>query len=157
MRAARVFLLLVLAATAAAAQYGSSDGETWLYPVDTVDVVDGDTIRARLRLGFGLDRGVSIRVMGIDTAETRGGDAITKAHGQAAKVYAAEWLEQCPALAALVVDEDKYGRAVGDLLCGDERLTTALLLERLALPYDGGNRDEIQDLHRANAAWRAKQ
>ncbi|MXW02214.1 MAG: thermonuclease family protein [Holophagales bacterium] len=158
MKIARTFLLLVLAAAAALAQtYGSPDGETWLYPVDEASAVDGDTVRVRVRLGFGLDRGVGMRLTGIDTAETRGGDDVTKAHGEAAKAYVAGWLEECPALAALIVGDDKYGRSVGDLLCGNERLTVDLLLERLAVPYDGGNREEIQDLHRANAAWRARQ
>ncbi|MXX63001.1 MAG: thermonuclease family protein [Holophagales bacterium] len=157
-RIARTFLLLVLVAAAGFAQtYGSADGETWLYPVDEASAVDGDTIRARVRLGFGLDRAVSIRLAGVDTAETRGGGEVLKAHGRAAKQYAGDWLEQCLQPAALILDEDKYGRSVGDLLCGDDRLTVDLLLERLAVPYDGGNREEIQDLHRANAAWRARQ
>ena len=150
--------MLALAAFAAAggAQFGSRDGEVWRYPVDESRVVDGDTIQVRVQMGFGLDRGIRIRLEGLDTAETRGGSAELKAHGEAAKRYVEAWIEMCRQPIAIVTGEDKYGRSIGDLECGDDLLGADLLRERLAVAYDGGDRDRLQDLHHANAEWRRK-
>lgn len=53
-------------------------------------VVDGDTIVAMVDLGFHTWKKVTIRLIGIDAPETRGGTEESKAQGEAAKA----WLQQ---------------------------------------------------------------
>ena len=147
-----LWLLLVLPASTE-----GQDNSISHYLVVQARAVDGDTVEARLDLGFGVElTGVRIRIAGVDAAETRGGDADLRAHGEEAKRYTAAWVEGCSSLVAMILDEDGgFGRHLGDLLCANRRLGADLLLERLALPYDGTvDRGSLEPEHRANAAWR---
>ena len=56
------------------------------YKVNIVKVVDGDTVDVDIDLGFGMWlRNERVRVMGIDTPESRTSDKIEKIFGLAAK------------------------------------------------------------------------
>lgn len=142
----------------AVAQWGSADQETWRYPIEQVRVVDGDTYDLMINLGFDTIHKVNVRLDGYDAAEIRRGPADLREHGRAATRYVEEWVDLCrPSSLAVVLTDfsDKYGRAVGDLACGDSTVGEALLEERLVVPYGGGSRAEVQDDHRANMEWRA--
>ena len=56
------------------------------YKCKIVKIVDGDTVDVDLDLGFGVWlRNERVRIMGIDTPESRTSDKIEKIFGQAAK------------------------------------------------------------------------
>jgi len=56
------------------------------YKCKIVKIVDGDTVDIDLDLGFGVWlRDERVRIMGIDTPESRTSDAMEKIFGQAAK------------------------------------------------------------------------
>ena len=56
------------------------------YKVNILKVVDGDTVDVDIDLGFGVWlRNERVRVMGIDTPESRTSDRIEKVFGEAAK------------------------------------------------------------------------
>ena len=58
------------------------------YRANLVKVVDGDTVDVDIDLGFGVWlRDERVRIMGIDTPESRTRDKVEKLFGLAAKVW----------------------------------------------------------------------
>lgn len=111
-------------------------------------VVDGDTVDGFIDLGFDVIKFERIRLLGIDTPETRTKDAAEKAAGLRAKSYVEEWFN-----ARERNDEDvfvrtskteKFGRYLGVIYYESEAedavLNEALLDNGLAKAYDGGAR-----------------
>lgn len=46
--------------------------DPFTYPCRVKDVVDGDTLDLTVDLGFGITKGIRVRLIGVDTAETYG-------------------------------------------------------------------------------------
>ncbi len=68
------------------------------YRANLCDVVDGDTVDVDIDLGFGIwMRDERVRIMGIDTPESRTRDLVEKKFGLAAKTYnrTIEWSKSC--------------------------------------------------------------
>jgi len=57
-------------------------------------VVDGDTVDVILDLGFNVLHSVRVRLVGIDTPESRTRDLDEKARGKLAKKFLENWLSQ---------------------------------------------------------------
>lgn len=75
---------------------------------------DGDTVTVIIDLGFHITRRETIRLLGIDTEELRGGTIETKDRGKAAKVRLADLLAM--GTVYIVTEQDKkgkYGRLLG--------------------------------------------
>ena len=126
-------------------------------------VVDGDTVDVDIDLGFGVWlHNERVRIMGIDTPESRTSDAVEKVFGEAAKHRVKELLSTGEtAILKTEVDRDgedakgKFGRILGDFLFDndegeEERLTDILIREGHAVAYFGGSKEEIQLKHMAN-------
>ena len=131
------------------------------YDVKVVKVVDGDTVDVDINLGFGVwlsdER---VRIMGIDTPESRTRDKVEDLFGEAAKARVKELMEGS---AKLITTENKkgedmkgkFGRILGDFYVeryeGErEKLTDVLIEEGHAVAYFGGSKEEIQMKHMAN-------
>lgn len=125
-------------------------------------VVDGDTVDVDIDLGFGIwlydER---VRIMGIDTPESRTRNKIEKLFGLAAKKRVKELLGKNPILKTFVGrgGEDmkgKFGRILGDFDCYCAKtdawipLTQILISEGHAVEYHGQSKDEIEDAHLEN-------
>jgi micrococcal nuclease len=129
------------------------------YNAELVRVVDGDTVYVDIDLGFGIWlKNESVRIMGIDTPESRTSDKVEKVFGTAAKNRLKEILE---ADCILVTTDDnkgedergKFGRVLGDFKCPDGRLVTQVMMdEGHAVDYYGGSKEEIQAKHMENRA-----
>ena len=82
-------------------------------------VVDGDTIDAFVDLGFGLKMHKRIRMVGINTPETRTRDLAEKEAGLASKKYLKELFARHPDAQTIVKTEKdetgKYGRLLGTI------------------------------------------
>jgi micrococcal nuclease len=127
------------------------------YDVMLLKSVDGDTVDVDIDLGFGVWlRNERVRIMGIDTPESRTSDEVEKLFGKAAKNRLKELLENG---AVLVTTEEKngedmrgkFGRILGDFKIPDGRLVTDVLIEEgHCVAYFGGSKDEIQVKHSAN-------
>jgi micrococcal nuclease len=127
------------------------------YDVHVVKVVDGDTVDVDIDLGFGVClKDERVRVMGIDTPESRTSDDVEKLFGLAAKNRLYSLLEKD---AKLITTEDKngedmkgkFGRILGDFRAADGRLVTQIMIEEgHCVPYFGGSKDEIQAQHMVN-------
>lgn len=127
------------------------------YDVKLLKVVDGDTVDVDINLGFGIVLSDErVRIMGIDTPESRTSDRVEKLFGKAAKNRLKELLEEG---AKLITTEDKhgedmkgkFGRVLGDFRTKDGELVTQVMInEGHCVPYFGGSKEEVQAQHMIN-------
>ena len=132
------------------------------YRARLVKVVDGDTVDVDIDLGFGIwMKDERVRIMGIDTPESRTRDKVEKLFGKAASARVKELLEEDIILKTQIArnGEDmkgKYGRILGDFIVErfedgkQEMLTDILVAEGYAVAYFGGSKEEIAMKHLAN-------
>jgi|TARA_B100001094_G_scaffold320425_1_gene366626 micrococcal nuclease len=129
------------------------------YKCKILRVVDGDTVDVDIDLGFGVwMHKERVRMMGIDTPESRTRDRVEKAFGLASKERLKELLP-IGSIQVLKTEIDrsgedkkgKFGRILGDFLTDDERRCTDILVEEgHAVAYFGGSKDEVDAQHMAN-------
>jgi len=127
------------------------------YDVVLLKCVDGDTVDVDIDLGFGVWlKDERVRIMGIDTPESRTRDKVEKLFGTAAKNRLKELLKNG---GKLITTEDKsgedmkgkFGRILGDFRVADGRRVTEIMIEEgHCVAYFGGSKDEIQIKHQAN-------
>jgi micrococcal nuclease len=127
------------------------------YDVNVIKVVDGDTVDVDIHLGFGIILSDErVRIMGIDTPESRTSDKVEDLFGEAAKARLKELMKEG---AKLITTEDrhgedmkgKFGRILGDFRLADGRtVTDALVEEGHAVAYFGGSKEEIAGKHLVN-------
>ena len=114
------------------------------YSAIVTHVVDGDTMDVTLDLGFDILYNNRIRLVGINTPESRTRDLEEKARGLAAKDRV---LELCPVGSTVTVKttkdgRGKFGRILGEIFVpGVVQSVNQLLVEEgHAVEYDGGKR-----------------
>ena len=128
------------------------------YKAKLIKVVDGDTVDVDIDLGFGIwMRDERVRIMGIDTPESRTRDQVEKLFGLAAKKRVQELLEKNVVLKTVAAKDGedmkgKFGRILGDFFVGQDKklLTEVMIEEGHAVPYHGQSKDDIQEQHLAN-------
>ena len=127
------------------------------YKVNILRVVDGDTVDVDIDLGFGMWlRKERVRVMGIDTPESRTSDKIEKIFGLAAKNRLSSLLGAEAILHTQVSKkgEDmkgKFGRVLGNFVSlNGEKCAAVLIREGHAVAYQGGSKENIASQHLAN-------
>lgn len=129
------------------------------YRCRVIKVIDGDTVDVDIDLGFDIVlRDERVRIMGIDTPESRTRDKVEKKFGLASKARLKELIggKSGPILKTQInkKGEDmrgKFGRILGDFVTEDGRMVTDILVEEgHAVAYFGGSKEEIQDKHMAN-------
>lgn len=132
------------------------------YRCNVVRVIDGDTVDVDIDLGFGIWlRGERVRIMGIDTPESRTRDKVEKKFGLAAKARLKTLLGKKSVLKTQVSKsgEDmkgKFGRILGDfdVYCPNtdswRTATSVMIDEGHAVKYFGGSKDDIEASHLAN-------
>lgn len=116
-------------------------------------VVDGDTVDVFMALGFGSWREERVRIVGIDTPETRTRDLNEKRMGMMAKVRV---VGMCPVGCEVVLrgaERGKYGRILADIIVDDVSVAETLIAERLAVAYHGQSKEDIADEHLENRAY----
>ena len=127
------------------------------YKCKVLRVVDGDTVDVDIDLGFGVwlhkER---VRIMGIDTPESRTSDKVEKVFGLAAKERLISLLGENAILDTQVSKkgEDmkgKFGRILGNFRTIDgEHCADILIEEGHAVEYTGGSKEDTQTQHLAN-------
>ena len=135
----------------------------FVYKVTAIEkVVDGDTVDVDIDLGFGIwMKNERVRIMGIDTPESRTRDLVEKKFGLAAKDRLISLLGESPVLKTQIAKngEDmkgKFGRILGDFDVYDANtdswrpVTQVLMDEGHAVDYYGGSKEEIQEQHMIN-------
>ena len=133
------------------------------YRCKILKVVDGDTVDVDIELGFGIVlTDERVRIMGIDTPESRTSDKVEDIFGEAAKARVKELLGNGEyAILKTEVNKDgedmkgKFGRVLGDFIVeeweGQPKLLTEILIEEgHAVKYYGQNKADVQTAHLAN-------
>ena len=122
------------------------------YKVSLVKVVDGDTVDVDIDLGFGMTyKKQRVRMLGIDTPESRTRDLVEKKFGKASKAHLKSILES-GGIQLVSHDKGKFGRILGELFIGDSSysINQQMIDEHHAVAYTGGNKEEIEKGHLAN-------
>ena len=135
------------------------------YRVSSLEkVVDGDTIDVNIDLGFDVCTKQRVRLLGIDTPESRTSDKEEKVFGLLSKKKLKEWC-----LKAVASEKDdveielrcpeadsrgKFGRVLAEVwVCEDGTWTNVnkwLVDEGYAVPYGAQNKSLVEGLHIAN-------
>lgn len=136
------------------------------YKVEVTRVVDGDTIDVDIDLGFGVWlRGERVRLMGIDTPESRTKDLEEKFYGKCSK----SWLKNYLKLGTVTLvshGKGKFGRILGELFVKSKEndghpvfevdvelnVNEEIVKNFHAVPYFGQSKDDVQQGHMWNRA-----
>ena len=104
-------------------------------------VLDGDTVDARVDLGFKVHFNIRIRLHGINAPETRTRDREEKQRGFAAKARCKKLLDDAEFVVLESHGVGKFGRCLGSLwLDGERDLAQTLIDEGHGVAYFGGKR-----------------
>ena len=128
----------------------------WTYRCKLRRVVDGDTVDVDIDLGFGIwQMNERVRIMGIDTPESRTRDKIEKKFGLAAKAKLKSLLGPNPVLQTTISKkgEDmkgKFGRVLGDFIIEGKQVTEIMCKSGHAVPYFAGAKADTQKQHMKN-------
>ena len=153
------------------AEYKNDEPCEFIYRITAVEkVVDGDTIDAVIDLGFDVRLSNRIRLLGIDTPESRTRDLEEKFYGKLSSAALKSWVHwagvadrddieiqlRCP-------EEDirvKFGRILGELWinCSEDghqyngwtNLNKWMCENGYAVGYWGQNKDDVEGEHMAN-------
>ena len=130
------------------------------YDVKVIKVVDGDTVDVDIDLGFGVTlTDERVRIMGIDTPESRTRDKVEDLFGEAAKERLKVLMKDG---GKLITTEDrkgedmkgKFGRILGDFKVdynGEMKKVTDIMTEEgHCVPYFGGSKEDTQAAHEVN-------
>lgn len=127
------------------------------YKCKVLRVIDGDTVDVDIDLGFGIWlKKERVRIMGIDTPESRTRDKVEKKFGLASKAKLKELLKNGSILKTQVSKkgEDmkgKFGRILGDFILEDGSKVTEVLIDTgHAVAYFGGSKDDVNAAHLVN-------
>ena len=124
----------------------------YTYNIELLRVVDGDTIDAKIDLGFDVSVKKRVRFVGVNTPESRTRDLEEKARGLAAKDRVKQLLEGTNTIQLKSHGVGKYGRCLGelniDVVDGKESLTLVsvnelLIKEGHAVEYHGGTKTKV--------------
>ena len=126
------------------------------YRAKLVKVVDGDTVDVDIDLGFGVWlKDERVRIMGIDTPESRTSDKVEKIFGLAAKERMKQLIEKDTILKTFAAKDGedmkgKFGRILGDFIVGDKMVTEIMIEEGHAVKYFGQNKADVERGHISN-------
>ena len=101
------------------------------YRADVVEVIDGDTIKVSIPLGFGFTTVQKLRLRGLDAPE------IESAEGKEAKAFVEAMLSKTKEpLLIKTHKSDKYDRYLADVWIDNQYLNQALLDQGLAISFN---------------------
>ena len=130
-------------------------GPNYIYRVIVTRVVDGDTVDVDIDLGFNEYKKDRVRLMGIDTPESRTRNLKEKALGLQSKARLKELIASAPLInkkrgkkaVFLKTTKDgkgKFGRILGTILIGEDTdVCEVLINEGHARTYFGGSKNEL--------------
>ena len=120
-------------------------------------VIDGDTINVDLDLGFNVVlSNQNVRLLGIDTPESRTSDKTEKIFGNLSKEKVKEFIDKCEGQVILQTvlsdSEEKFGRLLGKVINpkGNSSLNEWLIWNNYAVAYNGENKNKVQEAHLCN-------
>ena len=137
----------------------------FVYRVSSLEkVVDGDTIDVTLDLGFDVCTRQRVRLLGIDTPESRTSDREEKKYGLLSKKKLKEWCLKAIASETDEIESElrcpekdsrgKFGRILAEVWVSEDGQWTNvnkwMCDEGYAVPYVGQNKKDVEALHMIN-------
>ena len=129
----------------------------YTYKCTVTKIIDGDTIDVDIHLGFDVVLTKQrIRLMGIDTPESRTRNLEEKARGLLSKKY---MIDKCPVGSSITLkslDRGKFGRILGEIWEAGidsttvEPLNKRMITDGFAVEYYGGSKDDLEAQHMKN-------
>ena len=125
------------------------------YNFKLLRVVDGDTVDVDIDLGFGIwMRKQRIRLMGIDTPESRTRDLEEKKFGLLAKEKLIQLMANSTVIKTFKDEKGKFGRILGDFeVYYYDRwgsVVEVLIKEHYGVKYSGQSKEAIAESHLEN-------
>tara|TARA_X000000950_G_scaffold119897_1_gene150267 strand:+ start:3103 stop:3522 length:420 start_codon:yes stop_codon:yes gene_type:complete len=122
------------------------------YNVTINRIVDGDTAKVDIDLGFGIVySNQTIRFWGIDTPESRTRDLEEKYYGKLASQYVKDRLVVGEKYQMRTeIDKGKYGRILGEFFIDGVSLNQQMIDENMAVKYMGQSKEDIEAEHLEN-------
>tara|TARA_B100001113_G_C20962946_1_gene558208 strand:+ start:102 stop:563 length:462 start_codon:yes stop_codon:yes gene_type:complete len=131
------------------------------YNVKITKVVDGDTVDVDIDLGFStVLKKQRVRMVGIDTPESRTRDKVEKLFGKASKAHLQRLLKAGERISLVSHDKGKFGRILGTLYVhyadghpvfgGKINVNQQMIEDRHAVLYNGENKDLVEKQHLEN-------
>ena len=126
------------------------------YKCKILRVVDGDTVDIDIDLGFGIwMHKERVRMMGIDTPESRTRNLEEKVRGKLSKKYLTELLKSSKKLIVKThkgSETGKFGRILGELFGNGVNLNLKMCTDGYAVQYYGQNKSLVESQHMKNKA-----
>ena len=123
------------------------------YNCTVTKIIDGDTLDVDIDLGFSVKLTKQrIRMMGIDTPESRTRNLEEKKRGLISKQYL---LDKCPIGSTIRLvshDKGKFGRILGSIYtdASEQSINKIMCDEGFAVEYYGVNKDDLEEQHQIN-------
>jgi len=128
--------------------------EPFCYRATVVRVVDGDTIRLDIDLGFDIIlNNQSVRLYRVDTPECRTRDLKEKAAGLLAKSVVKGLVDQGSkvVIKTSLDTKGKFGRILGTIITDEGvNINEHLIDNNYAVEYYGQSKDDVNSLHQEN-------
>ena len=132
-----------------------------IYNVTIIKVIDGDTVKVDIDLGFDMVlRNQNIRLFGIDAPESRTKNPLEKKYGLMTKevVESAMPVGSIQQMVSTKSGKGKFGRILGEFLVKDSEISNQrynlnkwLIENHYAVEYTGmGSRDNLNEQHKMN-------
>jgi micrococcal nuclease len=120
----------------------SDQFNVYLYNAEVIKVVDGDTFKINIDLGFEVQIGPkSVRLYGVNTPESRTKNLEEKKMGLAAKEFTDQWIKKANnkvKIETILDKNEKYGRILARVWNeAGECLNTEIVKAGLAREYFG--------------------
>ena len=125
------------------------------YKVDVTRVVDGDTVDVDIDLGFGMIyKKQRVRLMGIDTPESRTRNLEEKFYGLQSKAFLKSLIDKADQIQLVSHEKGKFGRILGELFDPDSMVSINVqMIEAYhAVPYFGQSKEDTELGHQMNKA-----
>ena len=123
------------------------------YDCQVTRVVDGDTVKAIICVGFDILYKSTIRLYAIDTPESRTRDLDEKARGNLAKYFLKDSIENGKKVVIKTHLKDsrgKFGRVLGTIWVDGVNINQALVENYLAVSYHGQAKSDVENEHLIN-------
>ena len=124
------------------------------YKVKVLRVIDGDTIDVDIQLGFDVVLSKQrVRLYGIDTPESRTRNKEEKVRGLLSKEYLKDNCPKDSIITLVSKERGKFGIILGILYNEENKelsVNDKMCEDGYAVPYFGGNKEELESLHMKN-------
>lgn len=131
----------------------------YIYNAKLDRVVDGDTVDAVVDLGFDTWKFIRIRLVGINTPESRTRDLEEKKFGLASKEYFKSWVAEQEYVIIESTEKGKFGRILGRIYNSDMSVcyNDKSIEDHHAVVYNGENKALVEEQHMQNRIWLTEQ